>query len=97
MLVYTWSALFNVHPSFAIIIMRKRELVALLLLSFGCLVTVNVMSLFLAVPLVGLQCVIVVHPDQIHSLSDLNLRCIHMPTCTLTLYLTETPFNAFCK
>ena len=31
------------HFSFAINLTRKRELVALLLLSFGCLVSVNVM------------------------------------------------------
>ena len=35
--------------SFAIILKRKRELVALLLLSFGCIVNVNVMWLFLIV------------------------------------------------
>ena len=39
---------------FAIILTRKREHVAFLLLSFGCLVTVNVMWLFLMVPSVGL-------------------------------------------
>ena len=32
-----------VLSSFAIIFKRKRELVALLLLSYGCLVTVNVL------------------------------------------------------
>ena len=42
--------------SFAIILKRKRELVALLLLSHGCLVTVNVLWFFLTVPYVGLQC-----------------------------------------
>ena len=36
-----------VLSSFAIILTRKRELVALLLLSLGCLVTVNVLWLFL--------------------------------------------------
>ena len=36
-------ALLYVLSSFAIILTRKRELVALLLLSFGCLVTVNVL------------------------------------------------------
>ena len=48
-----------VLSSFAIIL-TKRELVALLSLSFGCLVTENVMWLFLTVPWVGLQCVIAV-------------------------------------
>ena len=33
-----WQALLFVLSSFAIILKRKRELVALLLLSFGCLV-----------------------------------------------------------
>ena len=33
-----WYALLNVLSSFAIILTRKRELIALLLLSFGCLV-----------------------------------------------------------
>ena len=34
-----WYALLYVLSSFEIILMRKRKLVALLLLSFGCLVT----------------------------------------------------------
>ena len=42
---------------------RKRELVALLLLSFGCLVTVNSLLLFLTVLSVCLQYVIVVFPN----------------------------------
>ena len=45
--------------SFAIILTRMRELVALLLLSSRCLVTVNILRLFLTVPWVGLHCVIV--------------------------------------
>ena len=56
------------NSSFAIILTRKRELITLLLLSFGCLVTVNVPWLFLAVTWVGLQCVIVVFPDHAHIL-----------------------------
>ena len=36
-------ALLCVLSSFAIVLKRKRELVALLLLSYGCLVTVNVL------------------------------------------------------
>ena len=55
---------------FAIILTRKRELVALPLLSFGCLVTVNGMWLFLAVLWVGLQFVIVVFPDYTYLLLD---------------------------
>ena len=54
--------------SFAIILKRKREQVALPLLSFGCLVTANVLWLFLTVPWVGLQFVIVVFPGHTHFL-----------------------------
>ena len=43
---------------------EERELVALLLLSYECLVTVYVLWFFLTVPWVGLQCVIVVFPDH---------------------------------
>ena len=57
-------ALLEVHSSIAIILMGKRELVALLNLSSWCLVIV--VWLFLAVPWVCLQFVIVVIPDHIH-------------------------------
>ena len=59
-------ALRCVLSSFAIILKRKRELVVLLLLSYGCLGTVNVMWLFLTTAWVGLQCVVVVFSDHIH-------------------------------
>ena len=52
-----WYALLCVLSRFAIILKRKRELVALLLLSYRCLVTVNVLWLFLMTPWVGLQSV----------------------------------------
>ena len=52
--------------SFAIILMGKRELVALLSLSSWCLVIV--VWLFLAVPWVCLQFVVVVFPDHTHLL-----------------------------
>ena len=55
-----------VLSSFEIILKRKRELAALLLLSYGCLVTVYVLWLFLAVPWVGLHCMFVVFPDYTH-------------------------------
>ena len=48
-------ALLYVHSSFATILKRKRKLVALLLLSYRCSVTLQV-----------LQHVIVVFPDQTH-------------------------------
>ena len=50
---------------------RKRDLLALLLLSYGCLVAVYVLWLFLTVPWVGLQCVILVFPDHTHFLLDI--------------------------
>ena len=57
-------AIIYVHSSFAIILMGKRELVALLCLSSWCLVIV--VSLFLTMPRVCLQLVIVVFPDHTH-------------------------------
>ena len=48
-------ALFCVHSSFAIILKRKRELVALLLLCYRCIVTINVLWPLLMVHSVGLQ------------------------------------------
>ena len=59
-------ALLYVHSSIAIILMGKRELIALLNLSSWCLVMVE--SLFLAVPRGYLQFVIVVFPDHTHLL-----------------------------
>ena len=47
-------ALLCVHSSFAIMLKRKIKLIALLLLSYRCIVTINVLWLFLTVPLVGL-------------------------------------------
>ena len=59
-------ALLCVHSSFAIILMGNRELVALLCLSYWCLVIV--VWLFLTTPRVSLQFVIVVFPDHTHLL-----------------------------
>ena len=56
--------LLNVHSSIAIILMGKREMVALLNLSSCCLVMVG--RLFLAVPRGCLRFVIVVFPDHSH-------------------------------
>ena len=61
-------ALLCIHSSFAIILKRKRKLVALLSLSYRCIVTVNVLWIFPTVPWVGLQGVIVVFPDHAHLL-----------------------------
>ena len=59
-------ALLYAHSSFAITLKRKGKLVALLLLSYIRSVTINVLRLFLTVPWVGLQCVIVVLSDHIY-------------------------------
>ena len=61
-------AILCVHSSSEIILKTKRKLVALLLLSYRCSVTTNVLRLFLTVPWFGLQCVIVVFPDHTHLL-----------------------------
>ena len=59
--------LLYVHSSFAIILMGKRELVAFLLsLSSWCLIIV--VRLFLSVPWVCPQFLIVVFPDHTHLL-----------------------------
>ena len=58
--------LFYVHSSIAIILIGKRELVALLNLSSWCLVMVEL--LFLAVPRGCLRFVIVVFPDHTNLL-----------------------------
>ena len=66
--------LLYVPSSFAIILMGKRELVALLSLSSWCLVIV--VWLFLAVPWVCLQFVIVVFPDHTHLLFFVLFRLL---------------------
>ena len=88
-----WYELLYVLPRFAIILTRKTELVSLLLLSFGCLVTVNVLLLFLTVPWVGLQCVIEVFPDHTHLLFEMMvLLLLLMISCFMYLPL----FWGFC-
>ena len=63
----------SLENEFPIILMGKRELIALLNLSSWCLVMVA--RLFLAVPRGCLQFVIVVFPDHTHLLFfRLNLR-----------------------
>ena len=67
----------------------KRKLAALLLLSYKCFVTINVLWLFLTVPWVGLQCVIEVFPDHTHLLFNLDsttvLYLIRLFVCDDTL------------
>ena len=62
-----YYALLCVHSCFAFILKRKRKLVALLLLSYRCIVTINGMWLFLTVSSwVALKCVLLVFPDHTH-------------------------------
>ena len=68
--------LLYVHSSIAIILMGKRELVALLNLSFWCLVMVE--RLFLTVPRGCLRFVIVVFPDHTHLLFLINVKMLVM-------------------
>ena len=74
--------LLYVHSSIAIILMGKRELIALLNLSSGCLVMVE--RLFLAMPRGCLQFVIVVFPDHTHLLfllSNIDISRTLNPYC----------------
>ena len=73
-----------VHSSIAIILMGKRELVALLDLSSWCLLMVE--RLFLAVPRVCLRFVIVVFPDHTHLLF-LHLLISSLPGSALTRHV----------
>ena len=69
--------LIYVHSSIAIILIGKRELVALLTLSSLCLV-------ILAVPWSCLRFVIVVFPDHTHLLFLMTLRDDHQGVFILT-------------
>ena len=82
--------LLYVHSSIAIILMGKRELVALLNLSSWCLVMVE--RLFLAVLWGCLRFVMVVFPDHTHLLfcmGQLRYICIHI--------LTQCRSTSHCK
>ena len=65
--------LLYVHSSIAVILMGKRELVALLGLSPWCLVVVG--RLFLVVPWGCLRFVIVVFPDHTQLLFLMVIAC----------------------
>ena len=55
----------------------KIELIALLLLSYRCLATVYAVWLFLTMPWIDLQCVIVVFPDHTHLLFYLFIFIVY--------------------
>ena len=78
--------LLYVPSSIAIILMGKRELVALLNLSSWCLVMVE--RLFLAVPKVCLQFVIVVFPDHTHLLFLFKILADDLPQCANVSFIS---------
>ena len=92
-LVFCCTLLY-VHSSIAIILMGKRELIALLNLSSWCLVMVE--RLFLAVPRGCLQFVIVVFPNHTHLLflkfqrRGLGISVIS-PSVRLTIHEKNVP------
>ena len=67
-----------VHSSVSVILVGKRELIALLSLSSWCLVVVE--RLFLALPQGCLQFLIVVFPDHTHLLFSIHYSKIDMVT-----------------
>ena len=78
--------LLYVHSSFAIILVGKRKLVALLSLSSWCLVMV--VWLFLAVSWVCLWFVIVVFPDHTHYFcAELVLTSVHIGLTSMRIVL----------
>ena len=78
-------ALLCAHSRFAIILKRKRELVAFIAFSYRRIVTINVLWLFLTVPWVGLRYVIVVFPDHTHLLSGVFFGLLYR-RCSVRLY-----------
>ena len=82
--------LLYVHSSIAIILMGKRELVALLNLSSWCLLMVE--RLFLVVPCGCLQFVIVVFPDHTHLLF---LCCYFHRGYRITNLILKLPHNHY--
>ena len=79
--------LLYIHSSIAIILMGKRELVALLNLSSWCLVMVE--RLFLAVPWGCLWFVIVVFPDHTH----LQCLCYILSMITVNRWLEVIDYS----
>ena len=77
--------LLYVQSSIAIILMGKNELVALLGLSFWCLVMVE--RLFLAVPWGCLPFVIVVFPDLTHLLLFISRKPFRSPPLAINMYI----------
>ena len=86
MFVFVFYALLCAHSGFAIILKRKRELVALQLLSYRYFDTMGVLWLFLAVLSVDLRCVIVVFPDRTHLLFNEDFENRGMPVLVCVVH-----------
>ena len=87
-------AVLFVLSSFAVILLRKRGLVALLSLFSWCPVTVIVLRLFLTVLLVCLQCVIVVFLAHTHLLFKIF---VNAPLISMVNVIFQTKFlNVVC-
>ena len=78
--------LLYVHSSIAIILMGKKELVALLNLSSWCLVMVE--RLFLVVPQGCLQFVIVVFPEHTHYFNPGSIEGNDKPCKSFSKYFS---------
>ena len=76
-----------VLSSFKIFLTRKREIWLLCFCILSDKLLLYILWLFFAVPWVGLQCVIVVFPDNTHLLVDCHL--INKPL-SLTLVVLKT-------
>ena len=98
--------LLYVHSSFAIILMEKRELIALLSLSSWCLVIV--VWLFLAMTWVCLQFLIVVFPGHTHLIifpkyyySQINEKVLTRQhsifiLCLITFFISYLSYQLHC-
>ena len=62
-------------------------MVALLLLSYRCIVTINALWLFLMVPWVGLWCIIVVFPDHTHIFVNFQYHNFVVDAFSMQLFL----------
>ena len=82
-----------VHSSIAIILMGKRELIALLNLSSWCLVMVE--RLFLAVSRGCLQFVIVVFPDHTHLLFSMYMCSLVSVFCSRLFSVNQLTFEIY--
>ena len=79
--IFVLLCILCVHSSFAIILKRKRKLASLLLLSYRCIVTIDVLWLFLTVLWVSLWCGVI--PDHTHLLFDSPIKAIIYPESPL--------------